>query len=205
MRKILFVRHAQSMGNIGKVSSTPDEIPLSSFGIIQAKDLIKKIQETPDLIVLSKYLRTHQTAKPLIDSLPHIPVEKWNNVHEFTYLNQARCSNMSSIERRPIVNEYWDRNDPYYKDGGNAESFHEFINRIESSIYQIKNSTEYNIMIFSHGQFILMLKILMELKSTSKPIPDLDKLMHEFRVRSKTETPKNASIFDASEILKFKT
>lgn len=203
MKKILFIRHGESTGNAGEVTTFPEDIPLSLTGIGQSHDLTKRITSTPDLIVFSNYIRTHQTAEPLMNTFPSVPTEKWDSIHEFTYLNKARCANMNAKDRQPMVDEYWDRNDPYYNDGGNAESFIEFLRRVEFSIYKIKDRPENNINLFSHGNFILGLKILLELKIVPGSFSDLSNLMLEFRKRKDVDFPENASIFDASEIVKF--
>lgn len=203
MKKILIIRHAESIGNAGAITTLPGEIPLSLTGITQAHELVGKITDPPEIIVYSKYIRTYQTAEPLINTFPHVPTEEWSHIHEFTYLNEAHCANMDAKSRQPMVDEYWDRNDPHHRDGGSAESFVEFLRRIDSSINQVKVRQEKSIIIFSHGNFILGLKMLIESKKNPGSLQNLSDFMLEFRKRKEIDFPENTSIFDASEMINF--
>ncbi len=201
MKKILLVRHAESIANKGEATNTPpDGIPLSDLGFSQAENLIKEISLVPEIFIKSKYLRTQQTASPIINKMPQIPHEVWDMVHEFTYLDSARCIKMNTLERKPLVEEYWLRNDPYYNDGGNAESFHDFLLRIDDFIKKIKKRPENKIIIFTHGQFITGFKMLMQIDGLPQE-NELKKFMYEFRKLMLKENIPNAAIFDASELL----
>lgn len=199
MKKIMIIRHAQSIANAGGKTNDPGKISLSTLGFVQAKELASKITLAPDIFVLSKYIRTHQTASPLLGKFPEVPVEVWDMIHEFTYLNQANCINMNSLERSVLTKEYWLNNDPYYNDGGNAESFLDFVNRVENFIDQVKIRSEYNIFIFSHGQFILALEMRLQLEVMSS---NLTEFMREFKKRSLLGIARNASMTDISLICK---
>ena len=58
MKDIWLIRHAESLANIGGVTSTPREIPLSDNGLRQADELADAINVRPDLIIVSPYART---------------------------------------------------------------------------------------------------------------------------------------------------
>jgi broad specificity phosphatase PhoE len=52
------------------------------------------------------------------------------------------------------VDEYWQRADPNYCDGGQAESFAEFIGRCEAFVRQMQESEYELAFVFTHEQFI---------------------------------------------------
>ncbi|MBO6236474.1 MAG: histidine phosphatase family protein, partial [Schwartzia sp.] len=64
MKEILWIRHAQSIGNAGMPTENRSSFPLSAVGYEQAEALAKKIPFTPDLIVASPFRRAWETAAP---------------------------------------------------------------------------------------------------------------------------------------------
>lgn len=151
---IWFVRHAESEANAGKATSDPAQISLTSQGREQAKEVANKIDFTPDLIVHSAYVRTYETAKPTIDKNPNSNVEQWN-VQEMTYLAPERCQNMTFEGRKPMVEAFWTRNDPDYVDGVGAESFNQFLGRVDDLLAKLSLiSEDKNIVIFTHEMFL---------------------------------------------------
>jgi len=126
---------------------------LSPAGIKQAEDLATVITEIPELIITSSYVRTAETSAPLIKKVRKAICETWE-IHEFTYLSPAKCGNSTAQERRPMVEEYWKRCDPFYCDGEGAETLNNFINRVKRTLRKLKARKENIIAVFSHEQFI---------------------------------------------------
>lgn len=151
--KILFIRHAESESNAGGRSSDPATIPLSKQGIAQAEALALSLSDKPSLVVTSRYIRTKQTASPILKKFKGVSQEEWD-IHEFTYLSPAKCKNTTGSERLPMVQAYWDRCDPFYCDGEGAESFSDLINRAHQTIDKLKQLENRHVAIFSHEQFI---------------------------------------------------
>jgi len=148
------VRHGQSRSNAGERTSYPAQIALTPLGQEQAAHLASAFEEAPDLIVTSPYLRARQTAEPLRHRFSAVTDETWP-VHEFTYLDSSRCSNTSPIERRPMVEEYWRRNDPYHVDGENAESYAELIGRADEMWERLaEECVGKRVVMVSHAGFI---------------------------------------------------
>ncbi|MDB5188646.1 MAG: histidine phosphatase family protein [Candidatus Nomurabacteria bacterium] len=199
MKKVLLIRHAESIANSGEASSDPRSIPLSQAGHRQSEELTKKILTCPDLIVLSRYLRTHQTAQPLLNVFPQARLEIWDNAHEFTYLDQSCCIGMNAAQRKPLIEEYWSRNDTNYCDGGNAETFLDFLMRAANCMNGIRSRKESEILLFSHGQLILAAIMLLERGSFPMSKIDQYNFMESFREQSRSRTPKNTEIIDVSE------
>jgi probable phosphoglycerate mutase len=153
MSFIQLIRHGESIANAGGVSKSPSCIPLSVLGEKQAIDLLQHIPQAPDLIVISSYIRTHQTAAPLRARFPEARVETWP-VHEFTYLSAAQYADTTEILRTPAAQIYWQRQDPVFCEGPGAESFADFIGRVDALRIQLSSRPEQHIYIFTHSFFI---------------------------------------------------
>ena len=153
MKDIWLIRHAESLANIGGATSTPREIPLSDNGLRQADELAEAIDARPDLIIVSPYVRTQQTAEPLILRFPDVAVETFE-IQEFTYLSISRCRGTDQQQRKPWADEYWQRSDPFYSDGDQAESFVEFLERTERFVNDLREREFELACVFTHEQFI---------------------------------------------------
>ena len=153
MSKIFLIRHAESSANAGGRTTDPAKISLTEKGFEQARYLANTFDYQPDFVITSPYLRTKQTAQPLLERFKDIEKIEWD-VQEFTYLSPAKCRNTTTQERRPLVNQYWERNDPFFTDGVGAESFADLLKRVENFLKQIKLYENKFIAVFSHGQFI---------------------------------------------------
>lgn len=153
MSQIWIIRHAESRSNAGEKTTNPANIELTDKGYKQAGCIVNAFKNRPDLIVTSPYLRTKQTAGPLLKRFGDVEQQEWP-VHEFTYLSPEKCKDTTTQERRPLVFEYWERCDPFYNDGDGAESFSDLMIRVESFIDKVKLSGNEFTAVFSHGLFI---------------------------------------------------
>ncbi|HVF46579.1 MAG TPA: histidine phosphatase family protein [Pyrinomonadaceae bacterium] len=153
MKDIWFIRHAESLANIGEATSTPREIPLSPAGLKQAAQLADTLAVKPDQVFISRYDRTKQTVGPLLAKFPDVTVET-ALVHEFTYLSIERCRGTNMRQRKPWVEEYWQTCDPHYCDGGQSESFAEFISRIQHFVRELRDRDFGLAYVFTHEQVI---------------------------------------------------
>ena len=191
-KTIWLIRHAQSRANASKDYRADNfsvpSVQLSDLGLKQAEGVINYFDTAPDLIITSSYIRTKQTAKHLIKKYPYVPQEEWD-IHEFTYLSLDRCFNTSFGERKPLVDAYWERNEPNYKDGEGAESFVDFTNRTSRAIKTLKTRKEKFIVLFSHEYTISLVKYLLE----RNPKQITPKEMREFREYFLTNRVGNAS------------
>ena len=153
MKDFWLIRHAESLANIGATTSTTREIPLSETGLKAADELVNSIDDRPDLIVISPYVRTRQTAEPFLELYPDVEVET-SLVQEFTYLSVSRCRRTNFEDRKSWVKEYWDRSDPAYCDGDQSESFAEFIGRCSRFVTKMREREFELAFVFTHEQFI---------------------------------------------------
>jgi len=153
MRTIWFIRHGESEANAGGRTIDPASIGLTDMGLQQAEFIAQAFAEAPSLIVTSSYVRTKQTAVPTLLRFPDACHEQWP-VHEFTYLSPGAVANTTVQERRPRVDAFWQRHDPFYVDGTGAESFAGFRGRVEGVMERVKCYENCFIAVFGHGQFI---------------------------------------------------
>src|SRR2546423_287087 len=121
-KTVWFIRHAQSEANSELPTNQPSEIRLTPLGKAQAQHLAQCFVESPFLIVTSPFSRTKETAEPTCQRFPTVRCEEWP-IEEFTYLEPSRYVGTTAVQRRPMVQAYWDRSDPFYVDGRGAESF----------------------------------------------------------------------------------
>ncbi|MBK9216697.1 MAG: histidine phosphatase family protein [Chloracidobacterium sp.] len=184
MRAVWFIRHAESLGNIGEATTTPREIPLSELGRAQADRLAETFPIRPDLIAISPFDRARFTAEPLIRRFEDVPTFS-ANIQEFTYLAIEKCRGTNSAQRKPLVDEYWGRSDPEYCDGGQAESFSQFLCRLDGFICDLL-SREFAIAVaVTHEQVIkalMWMRIAFATEVTSASMAGFYKFMTSFKI-----------------------
>jgi len=196
--KVFLIRHAESEANVGNKTSHPSDISITIKGKSQSLELADEITDIPDLIIVTQYLRTTQTALPLLRKFPTAKVETWP-LYEFTFLSPNSCRNTNSKERLPMVNEYWEKCDPDFIHGIGAESFNQFIERIHGCLQKL-SWTEYGfITIFTHGHVIRAIKLLMDFEQPTSRIS-----MKLYRDIMLTYPVYNSKIFEV-ELLNNKT
>ena len=174
---IYLIRHAQSVGNIDGQTDSHASIELTELGHQQAEKLAEVLPQA-NKIMISLYLRTLQTAQPLLnrDGLE----AEILSIQEFSYLSDLKCKGTTLSQRKPWVDAYWQGLDVDYLDADDAETFRNFYQRVQALRHLLKTiqadyQTE-NLMIFSHGQFLQLFKMLSEKDSALSA-----DLMHEFR------------------------
>ncbi len=124
---------------------------MTSRGVAQAHYIAAAFDQPPSLIVTSPYRRAQQTALPTLARFPSVSQAEWP-VQEFTYLAAARYVGTTSAERRSFKETYWQRGDPLFTEGAGAESFADFMARIEETLDRIRARDEF-VAIFTHGNF----------------------------------------------------
>lgn len=164
MKEVWFIRHAESAANAGLASSHPATIPLTEKGYQQAERVSTRIHTIPSLIVVSPYLRTKQTAQLTVQLFPEVERQEWD-IQEFTFLSPETCRDTTPLQRRPLVEEYWQRNDPFYVHGEGAESFADFQRRVCEAYRQIEGLESRLVLIFGHGQFMRLFLLSFLLRS----------------------------------------
>lgn len=148
---VLFIRHGESEAHIGKAAKHTEEIRLTKSGLQQAAEIAYMFPREPDLIISSPYLRAWETAAPTLQRYAHVSREIWP-VHEFTYLGSLAGVCSTKQERRVLVDAYWERCDPHYKDS-DGESFAQFISRVRTILDRLRRLEGFTA-VFTHEQFM---------------------------------------------------
>ena len=121
--RITFLRHAESAANAGLKTASNAEGPLSDKGYAQAAAFAERMAKPPDLLLVSPFRRTLETAAPIRERFPSLPCEVRDGLHEFVYLSPARFNGTDASQRAPAIADYWAAMDPRRCDGPDAESF----------------------------------------------------------------------------------
>ena len=193
----LLIRHGESEANAGLPTSSPAAIALTGKGHAQAAALAETFDTPPDLIVVSPFLRTRQTAAPLIARFPAAAVEVWP-VHEFTCLDVQRHAGTTERQRAAAVHAYWQRCDPDSVDGAGAESFAAFIQRVDEALLRLRGLRGASVRIFTHGYFMLAARARHE-----NPRATVDTAwMAHFRDHLKPRPPAHTEVWPVGQIKK---
>lgn len=183
------IRHGESLANTGHATVDPTSIELSPQGYDQAQQIAQLFDLAPTLIVTSPYLRTQATAAPTMERFPRVPQAEWA-VQEFTYLSPPRYRNTSIKDRRPAAQAYWKNSDPHAIDGEGAESFADFIGRVQQLKSRIAAEETGLVAIFTHETFMqaLLWTIL-----TGAPALDANQML-KFRIFSGSFSIPNGAL-----------
>ncbi len=150
---LILIRHGESVSNKNEGrSSDPETIELTDLGRHQATKAANSLSEQPGLIVVSRMHRAKQSAEPLQERFPLVPVEQWD-VHEFVYINLQFEKPQTREERKPRVDAYWRRCNPAEKNP-DAESFEELWERVISFHKRASNHPADCLVVVTHGFFI---------------------------------------------------
>lgn len=194
---IFLIRHAESEANINGKTLSHASIALSENGHIQAQNLCSMLPKI-DHVMVSKYLRTQQTAAPILEKYK-LDFEVDEHLHEFSYLSERKCANTNLNDRKAWVDAYWDKMDCQHKDADDAESFEDLYLRVQAFHEKLKalaeNYAEKNLAVFSHGQFLQLL--IMQIQ---QPSPLSKELMQQFRADLVSQPIKNTEIFNFTKV-----
>jgi len=159
--RIILVRHGQSVTNAGGRSADQVSNPLTELGRAQAREFAERLDCKPTLFVTSPFLRAQQTSEPMRQRFPDVPVEVWP-IQEFSFLNPALHRGTSEADRESHVVAYWQREDPAYSDGPDAESFTFFLDRAREAIRRLVTRDPGGcIVIFTHGFFMQAFRLVL--------------------------------------------
>ena len=157
--RILLVRHGESESNAGSASDDAGSASLTPLGVQQAQAIAAWLEDAPSRFVVSGYRRAQQTAEPALARHPHVPVETWP-VHEFTFLSPDRYAGTSPAMRKPAVDAYWAAADAHAVMGEGAESFAQFMARVQATRAQLAECPSGVMVVFSHKKFLNALRWL---------------------------------------------
>lgn len=149
---VWLVRHGQSTSNAGLPATGHGDVPLTELGHEQARAVARRVDRQPDLLIVSPFLRARQTCAPIQQRWPKAPSETWD-IFELTYLSPERCRGTTAATRKPMIDAYWQRCDPAYIDGPDAESFGSFMGRLRDFHERLVKLDGGFAVAVGHGQF----------------------------------------------------
>ena len=159
--RIILARHGESVTNAGGRAADHVSNSLTELGRAQAREFAERLDCRPTLVVTSPFLRAQQTSEPLRQRFPDVPVEEWP-IHEFSFLNPALHRGTSEADRESHVVAYWQRENPAYLDGPEAESFTLFLDRAREAIRRLGNSDPGGcVVVFTHGFFMQAFRLVL--------------------------------------------
>ena len=153
MKDFYLIRHGQSRANAGYPAVSHDEESLTDLGQKQAELTAEHLTKTPDVIVTSTYLRTHQTSAPTRAKFPNVPHEIWP-IEEFHQLDPDKEIGLTLERMIPLFYDHWSRYDPYFSNGNGAESWSNLLSRVDAFEDHLRKTPAKLVYAFSHGFFI---------------------------------------------------
>lgn len=181
------MRHGESFTNTGVWTNKPHDVLLTEKGEEQVREAAKEIVTQPNLIIVSPAKRAQDSALPIIQKWPNAPVETWP-IQEFHYLSPEKYCDNTIAERRIAIENYWQRADPFYSDGEDAETFAHFIKRVEM-FHQRLSKQQGFVVAVGHGQFFKAYEL-----SLQDPCTETAEWMREFRKLEKANPMKNGEM-----------
>jgi broad specificity phosphatase PhoE len=152
---VLWIRHAESEANAGLPTPDAWTTPLTEAGWEQARRISGVFgRPQPGLIVQSCMTRSRQTAQVTSQRFPLTRVEEWP-IQEFTFLSGQQYAGTTQAQREAGARAYWERMDPDYVDGPRAESFRQFMARVDATLERLRTAhTGGPVLVFTHGRFL---------------------------------------------------
>lgn len=164
-KNVYWIRHAESLSNIAESNQKIIDPSLTSLGYSQCEELKKYLQKnqiinTIDLIVVSPLNRTLETCKNIINDniINSVEIISLDEIRE--RINHP-CHKRHSILKKKLKYKYINFNkiknnyDDMYNKFNGMEPETNVISRCEWFIKWLKARKEKNILVITHGNFLL--------------------------------------------------
>lgn len=155
MKKIIFVRHAQSEANAGGVSKPNASIELTEKGLGQAQLLADEWLEEPSQIYVSEFIRTTQTAMPLMEKYGITPISL-AGLNEFNTFGYEFVKGLTGQQRLPLTLAYWKTSDPDARCGETGQTYNEFCAQVDNFIPTLFTLEDHSAIV-GHGMWMTQL------------------------------------------------
>ncbi len=179
MKKIYFVRHGESEGNVGSIRQDNKTV-LTEKGRLQAKTVAKRCAELPiEVIICSTLQRAEQTAEEILKET-HKPIE-----YSALFIERQRPSEVigkpkddpKSIKAEEAVIKNFHLPGFRYSD---EENFDDLKERARKALKYLAERPEENILVVTHGFFmrIIMAYVLFGDKLTGEECNKCIRVFH---------------------------
>lgn len=155
MKRLMFVRHGESEANTGGISRPNAEIILTEKGQQQAQKVAEHWQDAPSQIYVSEFIRTTQTAQPLMDKYEIQPIQL-AGLNEFNTFGYDYVKGLTGQQRLPLTLAYWRKADPEERCGELGQTYQEFCTQVAEFIPMLL-TLEDNSVLFGHGMWFTQL------------------------------------------------
>ena len=162
---LIFMRHGEATDNVKELISDK-EIYWSILTEKGKKAVLESIELLPtsiDIMYVSPFPRTIETAHYVYERYPSIQVIMEDRIREIQYGKYSHCKNnkeLDEIRKKQIDGDYLVRFGEY------GENRLEIEKRISSFLIDVSNTKYKNILIISHGSIISYMKRILNLKSS---------------------------------------
>lgn len=171
MKRIYLVRHGQTNANVNHTCQGPDE-NLSDEGRLQAIRVAERTQHLDyDKMFISDYVRTQQTAEPII-KLKDVHYVLTPLLREEQFPDSWIGESEKDEERKQFAEDLIEKADDENWRVDGAENTTDICNRIEATLEMLKEDESDNILVVSHGSFLKQLigYVLLDGKGTKKEV-----------------------------------
>jgi broad specificity phosphatase PhoE len=159
-KRVYFIRHGETKANTTNTTQGPDS-PLNEKGLEQADILAKRAQKLSfDHIISSDYDRARVTAEHVQEATKK-PLElsklfvEYRKPSEFWGKNIGELGEDSKVARGfAQMEENFGKKDWHYSD---EENFFDLKERATKALEYLKNHTETNLLVVTHGNFLRIL------------------------------------------------
>ena len=172
---LIFMRHGEATDNVKEVLSDKEIYwsVLTSKGIDDVKESIKYLPNDIDIIYVSPFPRTIQTAHYVLEKVKNNDVVIDNRLREIyygKYSGQKNNEELDNIRKNQIDGDY------FTSFGDYGENKFDIENRLTSFLIDVfnNNSTSSTVLIISHGSIISYMKRILNLKSKHTEVGKID-------------------------------
>lgn len=166
---LYFIRHGESVSNVGGMTMEHGSIPLSDKGKHQAQVVAETLSVVPSQVLVSGLIRSQQTAQPFCDK-HQVNYQVNPLLNEVHAISHELIDGMTGEQRSPIAQAYWMEGDVNKRMGEHADTFNEFRERVDGFIGAMVDLPD-NTVIFGHGiWFGLLMWRLMGFEAHDKQV-----------------------------------
>lgn len=153
MKRVYFVRHGETEGNIGGFSQD-HATPLTTRGVSQAETVSTRFGALAvDTVLASKYDRAQATAQPIavVCDCDVVTTEYFHEVENPSWVRNKPHDSEEYIRWKKELQANY--TDPEWR-CDDAENFQDLLDRVSAGITSLENSPQENIVVVTHGRLL---------------------------------------------------
>lgn len=168
-KRIYFIRHGQSKGNIEKVFQNAED-PLSEVGKIQAKHVAHKAKSfDADILLSSPMVRAYQTALA-IQQVTELPLETHGALKEYSAPSKLWNKPLDSPESKAFYEEMRQHTEDREWHYADEENYFDLYDRASALLDHLATREEKTIIAVTHGAFMRFVLATMMTEGDADPL-----------------------------------